>query len=64
MADTTPGTAPVADHRTPPRGVLPRGTQTWLMAGLAVGILAIIVFTGTAIGRARRRPTAQGRAEP
>src|SRR6202158_5358041 len=46
MADTTPGTAPVADHRTPPRGVLPRGTQTWLMAGLAVGILAIIVFTG------------------
>lgn len=46
MADTTPGTAPVADHRKPPRGVLPRGTQTWLMAGLAVGILAIIVFTG------------------
>lgn len=46
MADTTPGTAPVADHRKPPRGVLPRGTQTWLMAGLAIGILAIIVFTG------------------
>ena len=46
MADTAPGTAPVADNRTPPRGVLPRGTQTWLMAGLAVGILAIIVFTG------------------
>src|SRR5260221_11828090 len=46
MAATPPGTAPVADHRTPPRGVLPRGTQTWLMAGLAVGILAIIVFTG------------------
>lgn len=46
MADTAPGTAPVADHRKPPRGVLPRGTQTWLMAGLAIGILAIIVFTG------------------
>ena len=46
MADSTPGTAPIADHRKPPRGVLPRGTQTWLMAGLAVGILAIIVFTG------------------
>src|SRR6202795_3860669 len=46
MADPPPGTAPGADHRTPPRGVLPRGTQTWLMAWLAVGILAIIVFTG------------------
>ncbi len=46
MADPTPGTAPVTDHRTPPRGVLPRHTQTWLMVALALGILAIIVFTG------------------
>jgi type IV secretion system protein VirB10 len=46
MADPVPGTAPVVDQRTPPRGVLPRHAQTWLMVGLAVGILAIIVFTG------------------
>jgi len=42
----TPGTAPVTDQRTPPRGVLPRGAQTWLMAALAFGLLAIIVVTG------------------
>ena len=42
----TPGTAPVTDQRTPPRGVLPRGAQTWLMAALAFGSLAIIVVTG------------------
>jgi hypothetical protein len=35
----TPGTAPVSDHRPVPRGVLPRGFQTWLMAGLALGIV-------------------------
>jgi type IV secretion system protein VirB10 len=46
MADPVPGTAPVVDQRIPPRGVLPRRTQTWLMVGVAVGILAIIVFTG------------------
>ncbi|MGH2602948.1 MAG: TrbI/VirB10 family protein, partial [Dehalococcoidia bacterium] len=34
------------DRRTPPRGVLPRRAQTWLMVGLAFGILAIIVVTG------------------
>jgi type IV secretory pathway VirB10-like protein len=45
MADPDPGTASVTDHRTPPRGV-PRRTQTWLMIGLALGILAIIVFAG------------------
>jgi type IV secretory pathway VirB10-like protein len=41
-----PGTAPVTDRRTAPRGVLPRGVQTWLMAGLAVGIVLIILLTG------------------
>ena len=46
MADSTPGTTPVSDHRVPPRGVLPRHAQTWLMLGLAVGILGIIVLTG------------------
>ena len=46
MADTAPGTAPLSDNRTAPRGALPRGTQTWLMVGLALGILGIIVFAG------------------
>jgi len=41
-----PGTAPVTDHRPVPRGVLPRRMQTWLMAGLACGILAIILLAG------------------
>ena len=57
MADQTPGTAPVTDQRTPPRGVLPRGAQTWLMAGLAVGLLAIIVFTGRPDRRSGTAPT-------
>jgi type IV secretion system protein VirB10 len=38
--------APVSDHRPVPRGVLPRRFQTWLMAGLALGILLIILITG------------------
>jgi type IV secretory pathway VirB10-like protein len=46
MADSTPGTTPVTDHRVPPRGVLPRHAQTWLMIALAVGILGVIVLTG------------------
>jgi len=41
-----PGTAPVVDRRPVPRGVLPRGVQTWLMAALAVGMLLIIFVTG------------------
>lgn len=46
MADTAPGTAQVTDHRPAPRGVIPRRTQTWLLIGLAFGILAIILFAG------------------
>jgi hypothetical protein len=30
--------APVTDRRPVPRGVLPRGMQTWLMVALAMGI--------------------------
>lgn len=41
-----PGTAAVTDRRTPPRGVLPRNLQTWLMAGLAVGIVLVILLFG------------------
>ena len=46
MAETPSSTTPVTDHRVPPRGVLPRHAQIWLMLGLAVGILGIIVLTG------------------
>lgn len=46
MAENTPGTTPVTDHRVPPRGVLPRHAQTWLMVAVALGILGIIVLTG------------------
>src|SRR5215510_11793568 len=46
MAEQAPGTASVSDRRTAPRGVLPRGAQTWLLAAVALGILGIIVVTG------------------
>lgn len=46
MAEQTPDAASVKDHRTTPRGVLPRHTQTWIMIGLAVGVLGIILFAG------------------
>ena len=54
MADTPhaasierdPPPAAVTDHRPVPRGVLPRGVQTWVMAGVAVGMLAIMLIVG------------------
>src|SRR6266850_6276048 len=58
MADTPAGAPTVTDHRTPPRGVLPRGTQTWLMVGLAVVILGIIVVTGHPTPASRTAATA------
>ena len=61
-----PGTAPVTDHRPVPRGVLPRGFQTWLMAGLALGIVLIILLTGQPEPPAEPDAVAAGacRAEP
>jgi type IV secretion system protein TrbI len=52
-----PDTSPVVDRRPVPRGVLPRGIQTWLMAGLAVGILGIILLTGHRDQPPTPRPT-------
>jgi type IV secretion system protein TrbI len=49
--------APVSDHRPVPRGVLPRGFQTWLMAGIAFAILVIILLTGQAEPPANRAQT-------
>src|SRR5688572_350833 len=49
MADLepqTPGAPSVTDRRPIPRGVLPRGVQTWLMAALALGIVLIVLFAG------------------
>ena len=36
-------TATVRDRREPPRGVLPRQLQMWLMAGLATVIVLVFV---------------------
>ena len=36
----------VTDHRSVPRGVLPRGVQSWIMAGIALGMLAIMMVVG------------------
>src|SRR5262245_43341858 len=57
MADPVPAVPAVTDRRTPPRGVLPRGMQTWLIAGIGFGGLAVIALTG------RPQPAPQ-RAEP
>src|SRR6476469_5434097 len=53
-----PPTATVADHRPVPRGVLPRGVQTWVMAGVAVGMLAIMLIVGRPEPPARPATTA------
>ena len=58
MADTTPPPATVTDKRLAPRGVLPQRMQTWLMVALALGMLAIIAFTG------QSRPPSRNAASP
>jgi len=58
------GTAPVVDRRPVPRGVLPKGVQTWLMVALAVGMLGIIFLTGHPDGSAPPRPSVQPSAAP
>src|ERR1700693_3601717 len=58
-----PGAAPIHAQRATPRGVLPRQLQMWLMIGLAVIILAIILFTGHA-APAPRASAAMRTAEP
>lgn len=60
----TPGTAPVVDRRPVPRGVLPRGVQTWLMAALALGMLFIIFLTGRPEGPATTRPATAALVAP
>jgi len=66
MADQVenPGTAPVVDRRPVPRGVLPKGVQTWLMVALAVGMLGIIFLTGQPDGPAAPRQASQPATAP
>lgn len=67
MADNARDVASVTDHRTQPKGVLPRRTQSWIMVGLAIVILAIIVFTGKpepTAEAARSAPTSDATANP
>lgn len=60
----TPGTAPVVDRRAVPRGVLPKGVQTWLMVVLALGMLGIIFLTGEPNGPATARPATPPSSTP
>lgn len=73
--DSTPSTAPpapsasspapaVTDRRPSPRGVLPRGVQTWLLAGLAAFMLLIMFVVGRPDAPARPAPAAAPVAAP
>ncbi|MCC7241559.1 MAG: hypothetical protein IT180_06515 [Acidobacteria bacterium] len=44
--DASEPTSAIRDRRVPPRGVLPRHVQMWVMVAIAVVILAIIFLTG------------------
>src|SRR5512145_3140576 len=58
-------TAPtVTDRRPSPRGVLPRGVQTWLLAGLAAFMLLIMLVVGRPEAPARPAPTAAPAVTP
>lgn len=52
----------VVDRRPVPRGVLPKGIQTWLMVGIAGVILLIILFAGQP--QAPERPVQAAAAPP
>lgn len=66
MPDERPAAdaAPVIDRRPVPRGVMPRGVQTWLMVSMAVGILLIILITGHPEPSVAPRPTPGGSLPP
>ena len=56
---TSPSGGPIRDRRPRPPGVMPRHVQMWLMAGIALVIFTIIVFTGRSAPAPR--PTAAER---
>ena len=64
-ASTPPVAAPaVTDRRPSPRGVLPRGVQTWLLAGLAAFMLLIMFVVGRPEAPARPAPAAAQAVAP
>src|SRR5262245_13941212 len=52
-----PAPPAVTDRRPVPRGVLPRGVQTWIMAGVAVVMLLIMLVVGRPDAPARPAQT-------
>ena len=58
MTEPTLPPATVTDKRPAPRGVLPPRLQMWLMMALALGMLAIIAFTGQSRPPSRTTPPA------
>lgn len=62
QSDPTPPS--VTDHRPVPRGVLPRGVQTWIMAGVAVGMLAIMLIVGRPEAPPNRTPATAAPQSP
>ncbi len=64
-SSTPPVAAPaVTDRRPSPRGVLPRGVQTWLLAGLAAFMLLIMFVVGRPEAPARPAPAAAQAVTP
>lgn len=62
---SAPAAAPaVTDRRPSPRGVLPRGVQTWLLAGLAAFMLLIMFVVGRPEAPARPAPAASPAMAP
>ena len=58
MSNPEQGNATVVDRRPVPRGVLPKGIQTWLMVGIAGVIVVIILFAGQPHAPERRAQAA------
>ena len=58
MSTPEQGNAAVVDRRPVPRGVLPKGIQTWLMVGIAGIIVVIILFAGQPQAPERRAEAA------
>jgi type IV secretion system protein TrbI len=54
----------VTDHRPWPRGVMPRGVQTWLLAGLAVFMLLVMFLVGRPEPAPRQATTAPSPVTP
>ena len=58
MSTPEQSNAAVVDRRPVPRGVLPKGIQTWLMVGIAGVIVIIILFAGQPQAPERRAQAA------